>query len=141
VVVEVSSKIKVVNSVWNGPGVIKRKVAEYYVAEGRAVFVSERQIRLVESHPKNQAAAARAGTWARKHNPPAREHTREIKFERPERRPTASRFFPDGREPKALLGKSLPHETAKPPRAALTRQNVMTIDDKNTKQWHAYGTE
>jgi hypothetical protein len=59
----VSSRVKVVNSIWNGSGVIKRKVAQSYVDEGRAEWVEQDQLRLVLSHWKNQAAAARARAW------------------------------------------------------------------------------
>ena len=55
-----STYVKVVNSVWNGSGCIKRKVAEYYVEERRAEWVGDDQLRLIESHPKNRAAARRA---------------------------------------------------------------------------------
>jgi hypothetical protein len=167
----VSSKIKVINSVWNGTGMIKRKVADFYVAEGRAVFVGEGQLRLIESHPKNQAAAARAAAWQQECVPDATttkfshaaacfpgglratEHV-GLRFVHVERRPSSAllRFSKDGEpqpprpmfpygEPRELLGKSLPHQTAKPQRPALMRQNVMTADGKKTKQWHAYGTE
>jgi len=57
---KVSTHVKMVNSVFNGSGYLKRKVAEYYVAEGRAEFVADDQLRLIESHPKNRAAARRA---------------------------------------------------------------------------------
>ncbi len=56
-------KVTVTNPVWNGLTRIRRKDADYYVAEGRAVWIGER-LRLVESHPKNLAAAARAATYA-----------------------------------------------------------------------------
>jgi hypothetical protein len=59
---KLSTHVKIVNSVFNGSGYLKRKVAEYYVAEGRAEFVADDQLRLIESHPKNRAAARRA-TW------------------------------------------------------------------------------
>jgi hypothetical protein len=55
-----SVHVKVVNPVWNGSGYIKRKMANYYVAEGRAEFVGENQLRLIESHPSNKAASWRA---------------------------------------------------------------------------------
>jgi len=50
---------------------LKRKVAEYYVAEGRAEWIGsdERRetpidlLRLILSHPKNMAAAARASAY------------------------------------------------------------------------------
>ena len=54
------SAVKVVNPAWNGSGYIRRKTANFYVAEGRAVFVGEDQLRLIESHPKNRAASWRA---------------------------------------------------------------------------------
>jgi hypothetical protein len=52
--------VKVTNPVWNGSGYIKRKTANFYVGEGRAIFVGEDQLRLIESHPKNRAAYWRA---------------------------------------------------------------------------------
>ena len=57
---KLSSHIRVVNSPWNGSGFIKRKKADRFVKEGRAVFVGTDQIRLMESHPKNLAAATKA---------------------------------------------------------------------------------
>ena len=63
-----SSKVKVVNPVWNGSGLIKHKVAEYYVSEGRAKWVGS-QLRLNPSHPLNVAAAARANAWAADYRP------------------------------------------------------------------------
>lgn len=63
------ANVKVVNSVWNGNGMIKRKVADFYVAERRAEWVADDQIRLVMSHPKNQAAAARAAAWQQECRP------------------------------------------------------------------------
>jgi hypothetical protein len=59
----VSTRVKVINSVWNGSGLLKRKVAEHYVREGRAEWVADGQLRLILSHPKNQAAAERAHAW------------------------------------------------------------------------------
>lgn len=57
-----SSHVKVVNPVWNGSGYIKRKTANFYAAEGRAEFVGEDQLRLINSHPKNRAASWKAAT-------------------------------------------------------------------------------
>jgi hypothetical protein len=57
-----SAHVKVLNAVWNGSGYIKRKTANFYVAEGRAVFAGEDQLRLIESHPKNRAASWKAAT-------------------------------------------------------------------------------
>jgi hypothetical protein len=57
-----SVRVKVVNPVWNGSGYIERKTANFYVAEGRAVFVGDDQLRLIASHPKNKAASWRAAT-------------------------------------------------------------------------------
>ena len=57
-----SVRVKVVNPVWNGSGYIKRKTANFYLAEGRAEFVGEDQLRLIESHPKNKGASWRAAT-------------------------------------------------------------------------------
>jgi hypothetical protein len=58
----VSSKVQVTNPVWNGISAIRRKEADFYVAEGRALWVGD-AIRLVDSHPKNVSAAARAVSW------------------------------------------------------------------------------
>jgi len=58
---KLSSHVRVVNSPWNGSGFIKRKKADRYVKDGRAVFVGTDQLRLIESHQKNLAAATRAG--------------------------------------------------------------------------------
>ena len=59
-----SSRVKVVNSVSNGAGCIRRRDAEHFLAEGRAVYVGREAgrdlIRLVESHPKNRTAAIEA---------------------------------------------------------------------------------
>jgi hypothetical protein len=52
--------IKVVNSVWNGSGYIRRKTALYYVMQGRAEFLADGQLRLIKTHPRNRAAAHRA---------------------------------------------------------------------------------
>jgi hypothetical protein len=67
---KLSSHVRVVNSPWNGSGFIKRKKADLYVMKGRAVFVGRvrhpdrdeliEQLRLIESHPENIRAAARA---------------------------------------------------------------------------------
>ena len=64
--------MRVVNAVWNGSGYIKRKKADFYVKEGRAVFVGSvrhpdrdemiDQLRLIESHPDNVRAATTAAT-------------------------------------------------------------------------------
>ena len=69
-----SAKVKVVNAVWNGRGLLKRKVAEYYVAEGRAEWVGEGQLRLVLSHPKNMAAARAAACQTECNPDPAATH-------------------------------------------------------------------
>jgi hypothetical protein len=63
-------KVLVVNPPWNGSGRIKRKVADFYVSEGRAVWAGELRdkttgipqtlLRMIESHPKNKAAKLRA---------------------------------------------------------------------------------
>jgi hypothetical protein len=58
--VRLSSHVRVVNAVWNGSGFIKRKKADRFVKEGRAVFVGTDQLRLIESDPRNLAAAAKA---------------------------------------------------------------------------------
>jgi hypothetical protein len=62
-----SSHVRVVNAPWNGSGYIKRKKAEFYVKEGRAVYVGSarhpdrdemvEQLRLLDSHPDNIQAA------------------------------------------------------------------------------------
>jgi len=67
----VSAKVKVVNPVWNGRGLLKRKVAEYYVSERRAEWVGPDQLRLISSHPQNVAAAARANAWEADYRPTA----------------------------------------------------------------------
>src|ERR1017187_7076087 len=65
---QAGGKVSVVNPPWNGPGRIKRKVADFYVTEGRAVWAGERRdatgnpellLRMIE-HPKNKAARIRA---------------------------------------------------------------------------------
>jgi hypothetical protein len=59
--VGVSSRVLVTNPVWNGgSGYVKRKIANFYVSEGRAEWIGEGQLRLVENHPKNRAAKFRA---------------------------------------------------------------------------------
>jgi hypothetical protein len=62
---KVSKTVKVVNSVTNDRGLIRRKDAEFFVNEKRAEWVGagQDQIRLIMSHPKNQAAARRAAAW------------------------------------------------------------------------------
>lgn len=55
-----SAYVRVVNAVWNGSGYIKRKKAEHYVKEARAVFVAPDQLRLIQGHPRNLAATASA---------------------------------------------------------------------------------
>lgn len=133
-----SSKVKVVNSVWNGPGVIKRKVAEYYVAEGRAEWVGERQIRLIESHPKNLAAAERAGAWCPEEagflsRKTGREVSRALR--------AASHRAIKWRPPRRGLRDSPLPATAKPPRAPLMRQQVITDDGKTQQVWCSFGSE
>jgi hypothetical protein len=59
----IPQKVQIVNSVCNDTGLIRHRTAEYFVAEGRAVWVAAGQIRLVESHPKNIAAEVSAGEW------------------------------------------------------------------------------
>jgi hypothetical protein len=69
---KLSAHVRVVNAVWNGSGYIKRKKADFYVKEGRAVFVGSvrhpdrdemiDQLRLIESHPDNVRAATTAAT-------------------------------------------------------------------------------
>ncbi len=61
-----SKKVKIVNSVTNDRGFIRRKDAEFFVKEKRAEWADRLdgdQIRLILSHPKNQAAARRAAAW------------------------------------------------------------------------------
>ena len=60
-----SSKVKVVNAVWNGRALIRRRDAEHCVSDGRAEWVGVDQVRLILSHPLNVAAAARARAWER----------------------------------------------------------------------------
>lgn len=58
------SKVRVINPVWNGLRMIRRKDAEFYVREGRAAWAGCDLLRLINSHPKNIAAAARASEFA-----------------------------------------------------------------------------
>jgi hypothetical protein len=55
-----SAYVRVVNAAWNGSGYIKRKKANHYVKEARAVFVAPDQLRLIQGHPKNLAVAESA---------------------------------------------------------------------------------
>jgi len=55
-----TSKVQVVNPCWNGLKAIRRKDAEFYVHEGRAKWTLDGKIILIDSHPKNRMAAARA---------------------------------------------------------------------------------
>ncbi len=55
-----SYRVKVVNSIWNGAGTIRRKKAEYYVSLQRAEWVGPDQVRMLMAHPENRAAAAKA---------------------------------------------------------------------------------
>ena len=48
--------VRVVNPIWNGPGVVDRKKAARYVKEGRATWVASDQIQLVTAHSLNIAA-------------------------------------------------------------------------------------
>jgi hypothetical protein len=67
---KLSSHVRVVNAPWNGSGYIKRKKAEFYLKEGRAVLVGSArhpdrdqmidQLRLIDSHPDNVRAAKTA---------------------------------------------------------------------------------
>jgi len=61
---KLSSRVKVVNSVSNDAGYIRRRDAEHFLSQGRAVYVGryagQDHIRLVESNPVNRAAAKRA---------------------------------------------------------------------------------
>jgi hypothetical protein len=59
----VSSKVKVLNPVSNGRGIIRRVDADHYVREGRAEWAGPDQLRLNLSHPRNVAAAALAQSW------------------------------------------------------------------------------
>ena len=52
--------MQVVNSIWNGPGTIRRKKAEHYVLTGRAEWVGPEQVRMITLHPENKAAASDA---------------------------------------------------------------------------------
>jgi hypothetical protein len=53
--------VRVTNAPWNGgSGYLRRKDADFYVTEGRARWVGEGQLRLIEDHPKNRAAKFRA---------------------------------------------------------------------------------
>ena len=80
-----SVRVKVVNPVWNGSGYIERKTANFYVAEGRAVFVGDDQLRLIASHPKNKAASWRAATgYERIQRTMTRAELRHLPVVRPE---------------------------------------------------------
>ena len=57
-----SAYVRVVNAAWNGAGYVKRKKADHYVKEARAVFVAPDQLRLIPSHPANRAAASSAAS-------------------------------------------------------------------------------
>lgn len=67
---KLSSYVRVVNAPWNGSGYIKRKKAEFYLREGRAVLAGSArhpdrdqmidQLRLIASHPDNVRAAKTA---------------------------------------------------------------------------------
>jgi len=61
---KLSSRVKIVNSVSNGSGYIRRRDAEFFLAQGRAVhvgqFAGQDHLRLVETHPQNQNAALQA---------------------------------------------------------------------------------
>jgi hypothetical protein len=65
-----SSYVRVVNAPWNGSGFIKRKKAEFYLKEGRAILAGSARdlnrdqmidlLRLIDSHPDNVRAAQTA---------------------------------------------------------------------------------
>lgn len=59
---KLSPYVRVVNSVWNGTGLVKRKVAERYIADGRGNYVDDgkEQMLLAMTHPANLAAARQA---------------------------------------------------------------------------------
>ena len=80
---KVSSYVRVTNPARNGPPYLRRKDAEHYVTVGRAVWLRcegprpERvqyaggllvydQVRLLDSHPKNRAAAVEAAAGYRR---------------------------------------------------------------------------
>ncbi len=67
-----SGRVKVVNPWWKGSPWIKRKIAVHYVSEGRSVWLGADQqyLRIVESHPKNVVAAAKAGARQAEYVPP-----------------------------------------------------------------------
>lgn len=50
--------VRIVNPVENRSPVVKRKEAAHYVSTGRGVWVGSDQLRLVLSHPSNQAKSA-----------------------------------------------------------------------------------
>jgi hypothetical protein len=58
-----SQRVKVINHTRNGPQAVRRRAADHYVAEGRAVWIGPGMIRLHESHPKNIAMRERAESW------------------------------------------------------------------------------
>lgn len=80
-----SAHVKVVNPVWNGSGYVKRKIANFYVAEGRAVFIGDNQLRLITSHPKNKSASWRAAAgYERIHRTMTRAELRHLPVVRPQ---------------------------------------------------------
>jgi hypothetical protein len=58
---KLSSRVKIVNPVSNDRGFIRRRDAEFFIAQGRAIHVGKvadrDHIRLIEAHPQNKAAA------------------------------------------------------------------------------------
>lgn len=53
-------KVRVVNSPWNGNGMIRRTKAEHYVQMGRAEWLDANHLKMLMSHPANMVAAGRA---------------------------------------------------------------------------------
>ncbi len=61
---KLSSRVRGLGNISNGPGLIRRRDAEFFLANGRADYIGPDQdghdlIRLIRSHPMNLAAEAR----------------------------------------------------------------------------------
>ena len=59
---ELSPWVRVVNSPWNGPGLVKRKVANHCLTTGRGRYIdpAQAQMLLAMGHQEDIAGAARA---------------------------------------------------------------------------------
>ena len=51
-----AAKVRIVNSVSNGSGYIRRREVDHWIASGRAVWIGPNDIRLIESHKANLTA-------------------------------------------------------------------------------------